>query len=67
MAKYAINNNGTIRVSEGIPNTFNVSGGAVIGGGSTLSNPEALEMGFFPVEHPENFDERIHDLSDIFF
>jgi len=67
MAKYAINNNGTITVSEGIPNTFLVSGGAVIGGGSTLSQSEASEKGFFPVVMPEDYDERIHDLSEIFF
>lgn len=67
MGKFAINNNGTISISEGIPNTFKVSGGAVVGGGSTLSEAEALEKGFFPVVMPEDYDERIHDLSDIFF
>ena len=67
MGKFAINNSGTISVSEGIPNTFKVSGGAVIGGGSTLSEAEALEKGFFPVVMPDDYDERIHNLSQIFF
>jgi len=67
MGKFAINNSGTISVSEGIPNTFKVSGGAVIGGGSSLSEAEALEKGFFPVVMPDDYDERIHNLSQIFF
>jgi hypothetical protein len=63
----AQNKNGTILVSQGIPNSFSSSLGTVLGGGSTMSDEEGKAHGFFDVVLPSGYDERIHNLSDIFF
>ena len=63
----AINKNGTIEVHQGIPNSFSSSLGTVLGGGSTMSDEEGKAHGFFDVVLPDSYDERIHNLSQIFF
>ena len=63
----AQNKNGTIEVHQGIPNSFSSSLGTVLGGGSTMSDEEGKAHGFFDVLLPSGYDERIHNLSDIFF
>ena len=63
----AQNKNGTIEVHQGIPNSFSSSLGTVLGGGSTMSDEEGKAHGFFDVVLPSGYDERIHNLSQIFF
>jgi len=63
----AINKNGTIEVHQGIPNSFSSSLGTVLGGGSSMSDEEGKAHGFFDVVLPSGYDDRIHNLSDIFF
>ena len=67
MGKKAINKSGTIEVHEGVPSSFSSSIGTVLGGGQYLSDEQAKAHGWFDVVMPSGYDNRIHNLSDIFF
>ena len=67
MGKKAINKDGNIEVHNAVPSSFSSTKGTVIGGGQYLTDEQAKEHGWYDVVMPSDYDERIHNLSDIFF
>ena len=62
----AINNNGKITVYSGVPQSFTSSLGAHLNA-PNMTEEELKNAGLFDVIISEDYDERIHDLGEIYW
>jgi len=62
----AINNQGIITIHQSVPHTLQTPTGTIMNA-PALSDNELKELGLFDLIIPADFDERIHDLSEIYF
>ena len=62
----AINRNGKITVYQGVPNSFTSSAGTHMNA-PKMSNEELKNVGFFDVKISDDYDERVHDLGEIYW
>ena len=62
----AINNQGTITVYQTVPSTLKTPTGTILNA-PALSNQELKEKGLFDLIIPNDYDDRIHDLGEIYF
>ena len=62
----AINNQGIITIHQSVPHTLQTPTGTIMNA-PALSDNELKELGLFDLIIPADFDERIHDLGEIYF
>ena len=62
----AINKNGKITIYQGVPQSFTSSQGVHLNA-PNMSEQALKEAGLFDLIIDENYDERIHDLSEIYW
>ena len=62
----AINRNGKITIYQGVPNSFTSSAGVHMNA-PKMSNEELKNVGLFDVKISDDYDERIHDLGEIYW
>ena len=62
----AINNQGIITIHQSVPHTLQTPTGTIMNA-PALSDNELKEYGLFDLIIPADFDERIHDLGEIYF
>jgi len=62
----AINRNGKITIYQGVPNSFTSSAGTHMNA-SKMSDEELKNVGLFDVKISDDYDERIHDLGEIYW
>ena len=58
-----LSNNGKLTIYNNVPDSFTSSIGSVMGGGKNLSEEELLAHGIYDCNHPDGYDDRIHNLS----
>ena len=66
MGTKAINNNGTIKVHQGVPKTLHASSGTYLNA-PAMTDAQLRAAGLFDVVLPDSYDSQIHDLGDIFW
>ena len=64
---YAQNKNGTIRVYQSVPKSFEGSQKEYLGGFDQLTEAERKAEGLFDVVLPDGYNSEIHDLGDIYW
>ena len=62
----AINKNGIITIYQGVPQSFTSSQGAHLNA-PNMSNEELKNAGLFDVIISDDYDERVHDLGEIYW
>ena len=62
----AINRNGKITIYQGVPNSFTSSAGTHMNA-PKMSNEELKNVGLFDVKISDDYDERVHDLGEIYW
>jgi hypothetical protein len=62
----AINNQGTITIYQSIPSVLKTPTGTVLNA-TALSDQELKEKGLFDLVLPNDYNERIHNLGEIYF
>ena len=62
----AINRNGKITVYQGVPNSFTSSVGVHMNA-TKMSNEKLKSIGLFDVKISDDYDERVHDLGEIYW
>ena len=62
----AINRNGKITIYQGVPNSFTSSLGAHLNA-PNMSDEELKNVGLFDVIISDDYDERVHDLGEIYW
>ena len=62
----AINRNGKITVYQGVPNSFTSSMGVHMNA-AKMSNEKLKSIGLFDVIISDDYDERVHDLGEIYW
>ena len=62
----AINNQRIITIHQSVPHTLQTPTGTIMNA-PALSDNELKELGLFDLIIPADFDERIHDLGEIYF
>ena len=58
-----LSNNGKLTIYNNVPDSFTSSIGSVMGGGKNLSEEELLAHGIYDCNHPDGYDDRMHNLS----
>jgi hypothetical protein len=59
----ALSKNGKITIYQSVPDSFSSSIGEVLGGGKNMTDEELLAHGLYDCNHPDGYDDRIHNLS----
>ena len=62
----AINRNGKITIYQGVPNSFTSSVGIHMNA-TKMSNEKLKSIGLFDVKISDDYDERVHDLGEIYW
>ena len=62
----AINRNGKITIYQGVPNSFTSSAGTHMNA-PKMSDEELKNVGLFDVKISDDYDERVHDLGEIYW
>jgi len=62
----AINRNGKITIYQGVPNSFTSSAGVHMNA-PKMSSEELKNVGLFDVIISDDYDERVHDLGEIYW
>ena len=62
----AINRNGKITIYQGVPNSFTSTVGVHMNA-PKMSNEELKNIGLFDVIISDDYDERVHDLGEIYW
>ena len=62
----AINNQGTITIHQSVPHTLQTPTGTIMNA-PALSDQELKEKGLFDLIIPNDYDDRIHNLGEIYF
>ena len=58
-----LSNNGKLTIYNNVPDSFTSSIGSVMGGGKNLSEEELLAHRICDCNHPDGYDDRMHNLS----
>ena len=62
----AINNQGTITIHQSVPHTLQTPTGTIMNA-PALSDQELKEKGLFDLIIPNEYDDRIHNLGEVYF
>ena len=62
----AINNKGTITIYQSVPKTLQTPSGTIMNA-TALSDQELKDAGLFDLVLPNEYDERIHNLGEIYW
>ena len=62
----AINNKGTITIYQSVPNTLQTPTGTIMNA-TALSDEKLRDAGLFDLVLPNDYDERVHNLSEVYW